>query len=56
MYVKPAEGLLVRNPKTLTLLPVEGAEVQESSYWLKRIEQGDVIVCKPPKADKKAEA
>ena len=44
MRVKPAPGLLVRDPISKRPLPPEGAEVPESSYWVRRVASGDVVV------------
>src|SRR5688500_14586287 len=42
--VKPAsEGLLVRDPVTKKPLPAEGATVQMSNYWQRRLNYGDVV-------------
>ena len=53
MYVKPVldsgEGgdklRAVPFPATRSLLPVQGADVPETQYWLKRLEDGDVVPC-----------
>lgn len=42
--LKPLDGLIVRDPDTLEPLPVEGAVKPLSSYWLRRIECGDVTI------------
>lgn len=44
MFVRPAEGLQVRDPATKRHIPVEGKEVPESSYWLRRLKCGDVVL------------
>ena len=46
LKVKPKEGLLVPYPRERRFLPAEGAEVQKSSYWLKRLKDGDIIEIK----------
>lgn len=43
MFVKPKEGLQVRDPVTLQVLPYEGCEVQPSSFWVRRLKSGDVV-------------
>jgi hypothetical protein len=52
LFVKPASpGLIIRMPETLNgvrLLPDEGAEVPENSYWLRRLLFGDVIKTERP--------
>lgn len=44
MFVKPAPGLLVRDPVSLRFLPPEGKEVKPSTYWVRRVACGDVLV------------
>lgn len=56
LYVKPAPGLLVRDPVTMEPLPAAGAEKPRSSYWLRRLAAGDVTEAKPPKAKKETPA
>jgi hypothetical protein len=46
MFLKPAKGVLVRDPKTKRHLPTTGAEVQLSSYWVRRLADGDVVEVK----------
>jgi hypothetical protein len=48
MFVKPAPGLLVRDPTTKFPLPPEGREVVLSSYWQRRLKDGDVVPVPPP--------
>lgn len=45
MRVKPAPGLKVRYPYPAQkrVLPAEGADVPEESYWLRRLQAGDVV-------------
>lgn len=42
MFVKPAEGLKVRDPDLRDLLPDDGRDVPVSDYWLRRLRDGDV--------------
>lgn len=44
MFVKAKKGLKVRDPKTKRHLPDEGKEVPESSFWLRRLNAGDVVL------------
>lgn len=45
MRIKPArEGLIVLDPATYFPLPAEGAEVPETSYWQRRLLDGDVVL------------
>jgi hypothetical protein len=50
-FLKPRPGLIVRNPLTKEPLPADGAEVVMSSYWRRRIQDGDAV-----KATKKSSA
>ena len=47
MFIRPVEGRLVRDPVTKRHLPAAGAEVPESTYWIRRIEGGDVVRTSP---------
>jgi len=49
MFVKPTTGRAVRDPVKGTLLPVEGAEVPESTFWNRRLRDGDVEKLDPAK-------
>lgn len=42
MFVKPLKGRSVHDPARGDLLPVEGRNVEESSYWLRREAAGDI--------------
>ncbi len=53
MFVKPAPGLVIRDPDLKDLLPVEGREVPATDYWNRRVRDGDVIQAEPAKAAKK---
>ena len=48
MFVKPAPHLKVRDPQLKDLLPDEGRLVPDTSYWHRRVRDGDVVVCDPP--------
>jgi hypothetical protein len=48
MFVKPAEGLKVRDDASGQHLPAEGKEVPETTYWLRRLRSGDVVKAEPP--------
>lgn len=41
--IKAAEGRRVRHPDTLRLLAADGEEVQASSFWSRRLADGDVV-------------
>ena len=48
MFVKPADGLKVRDEASGQHLPPEGKEVPETTYWLRRLRSGDVVRIDPP--------
>lgn len=49
IFVKPAAGLVVRNPDTgYQPLPPEGAPVQDSPYWRAHKRQGAVSISNDP--------
>lgn len=57
LFVKPRSGYLVRHPeRDMTPLPADGAKVPRSPYWLRRLRDGDVIECSPPKPAAKTPA
>jgi hypothetical protein len=47
MFVKPASGVLLRDPTTKRVIPPEGAEVEECSFWHRRALEGDVTLVAP---------
>ena len=47
MRVQPAPGVNVRDPVSLRNIPPEGKEVPESTFWLRRLRCGDVVLCAP---------
>ncbi|WP_425404622.1 DUF2635 domain-containing protein [Hwanghaeella sp.] len=52
MFVKPKEGLAVRDPQKGDYLPAEGREVTPSQWWSRRLKDGDVTEGQPPKPKK----
>lgn len=48
LFVKPADGLKVRNPRG-GHLPAKGAEVTLSPFWTRRLNAGDVVETTKPK-------
>jgi len=50
--VKPAEGLIVRDPATREALPAKGRSVPRNAYWLRRLNDGDVVEATAAKASK----
>lgn len=51
MFVKPAPGVIVRDPATKRPLPPDGKDVPESNYWLRRLRDGDVSADASPVLD-----
>lgn len=52
IFVKPNSGLKIRMPGSGAVLPVDGAEVPNSSFWLRRIADGDAVMVEPKKEKK----
>ncbi len=52
MFVKPLKGRSVPDPARGNLLPADGRNVEENSYWLRRIAAGDVVRVKQDKVKK----
>lgn len=50
MFVKPNNGLSVRDPVKGTLLPEEGAEVPDNIFWHRRLRDEDVVIAEQPGA------
>lgn len=48
MIVKPKPGLIVRDPDTRQPLPPEGREVPASTWWMRRLKSGDVVLVPSP--------
>lgn len=52
-FVKPRDGLMVRDPGTRAALPPEGFSVPwigpEGRYWRRRVACGDVSIAEPQK-------
>jgi len=42
-FIRPREGLKVRAPDG-SVLPAEGASIENNTYWRRRIIDGDVII------------
>lgn len=42
--IKPKEGLKVVHPDTKRAISAEGEEVEQTSYWLRRLAEGDVLL------------
>ena len=44
IFIRPAIDLKIRDPLSGSHIPEAGLEVEESSYWTRRILDGDVVV------------
>ena len=53
-FLKPAHDMLVRLENASRHMFAEGEEVAMSSYWRRRLRDGDVIEAKPPKPAKES--
>lgn len=42
-FIRPAPGLRIADPKTGDYLPEAGLLMPRSSFWLRRLKDGDVI-------------
>lgn len=49
MFIKPAPGLLVRDPLHMTPIPAEGRNVPDITYWHRLIGHGDLVLAEAPK-------
>jgi hypothetical protein len=48
MFVKPAPGMIVRDPLHLTPIPAGGREVPDISYWHRLVVHGDLALAEAP--------
>ncbi len=49
IFIKPIEGVIVRNPKSKEILPKQGLTVDYNTYWRRRLKDGSVVISKPEK-------
>jgi len=49
MFVKPKSGYKIPDPSLNDFLPVDGREVENNSYWVRRLRDGDVVAVKAAK-------
>lgn len=53
VYIKlKTENLVIRDPVTKAIVPPEGRWVVMSTYWRRRLNDGDMIESKPPRPPK----
>ena len=44
MFIVPKAGILIRDPITKKRIPPDGAEVQISNFWNRRLRDGDITI------------
>lgn len=55
IFIKPCVGIKVLSPDHHNQdLPTEGALVEASIYWQRRLQDGDVFIAEPETKSKKA--
>lgn len=47
IFIVPVPGVSVRDPNTKQYIPADGAEVERSSYWIRRQLAGEITIGKP---------
>lgn len=52
MFIRPKNGILIRDPKTNLYVLPEGKTVENNSFWRRRIKDGDVYVQDVEKEEK----
>jgi len=55
LYIRPALGIKVRDPKSLKHIPDAGCEVEDSVFWQRRIQSGCVVIVEDIPSEKKPE-
>jgi len=45
--IAPVQGRVLRNPDTGEPIPAEGALVRRSSFWVRRLQDGDAVHVSP---------
>lgn len=48
MYLRPVAGRQVPDPDRGDFLPAIGRAKESTQYWLRRLEDGDVVETEPP--------
>jgi hypothetical protein len=44
MFIKPNQGIKIRDPFTRTFLPDDGGNVENTPFWARRLRDGDVTL------------
>jgi hypothetical protein len=55
LFLKPAEGRIVRREDDRELWPAEGDWTERTSYVRRRLKDGDLVEATPPRAVKPAD-
>lgn len=50
IHIKPRAGFVVPDPLRRDILPADGREVIKSTYWARRLKDGDVSLVQPTKS------
>lgn len=53
LFIKPADGLIIRDPVSYQVLPPEGKKVKPSLFWRRRLKEGAVYEAQEPKPPSK---
>lgn len=53
--LRPVEGITLIDPETGTAVPETGAKVKATSYWRRRIKDGDAVIVAPAAPTKKTQ-
>lgn len=56
IFVKPKEGLKIKRPDTNRFLAPEGEDVPNSTFWQRRLTDGDVVLLAEKKPEQKKPA
>ncbi len=52
IFIKPVQNAKVRDPHTTQHLLPDGEYKPRTTFWLRRIKDGDVVIAKPSKSIK----
>ena len=48
MYLKPRNAqIILRDPRSLVILPPEGGNVPNTNFWVRRLQDGDALKTTP---------
>ena len=52
MYLKPANGMLVKTEDAARYVEMSGEDLPDTSYYRRRVRDGDLVKAHPPKPAK----